>query len=135
VEWEAGEHERGLALFMEKRYRPRFLGLVEAGRRDRLRQDLPHFPHLDDRFVLRVPAAEQNAEAIASVLKRLGSPDRCLVVSEASDIDGVSFPLKEALNRVVGAGFGSFISCVPGELAFFEGEGPNNRCVLRRART
>jgi hypothetical protein len=34
---------------------------------------------------------------------------------------------------VVGRGMGTLISCVPGQLAFFEGEGPSHRCILARA--
>jgi hypothetical protein len=40
--------------------------------------------------------------------------------------------LGEALLQIVGAGNGTLISCTPGTLAYYEGEGPSDRCILAR---
>jgi hypothetical protein len=53
-------------------------------------------------------------------------------VSEDPDIDGKRLPLDEALLLVVGAGNGTLLSCVPGLLAYYEGEGPGDRFLLAR---
>jgi|GEM_PF-2420882 len=39
----------------------------------------------------------------------------------------------EAVDRVVGRLSGTISSCVPGRLAFYEGEDPKTRCPLVRA--
>jgi hypothetical protein len=38
--------------------------------------------------------------------------------------------LAEALEAVVGGGFGTLISCIPGRLGYFEGELPRDRKLL-----
>ena len=115
-------------------YRKRFLGLLEAGKRSRVRRDLPHFKHLDARFAQRIPDGEQTKSAILDKLRKKGSPPNRYVFSEDSDIDGQELPTAEALDRVVGFGYGSLISCVPRRLAYFEGEQQNPRYILERDR-
>jgi hypothetical protein len=61
-----------------------------------------------------------------------GAGDTCHVISESPAIDGSRLPLPEALGVVVGFGLGTLLSCVPGKLAYFEGEGPSDRCILAR---
>jgi hypothetical protein len=38
-----------------------------------------------------------------------------------------------ALKQIVGYEFGTIVNCVPGKLAYFEGEGPKHRFILERA--
>ena len=40
--------------------------------------------------------------------------------------------LSEALAEVIGRGMGTFISCLPGKLAYFEGEERNERYICHR---
>jgi len=40
--------------------------------------------------------------------------------------------LAEAVEKVLGMGMGTFISCIPGKLAYFEGEDENERLLLER---
>jgi hypothetical protein len=40
--------------------------------------------------------------------------------------------LKTALEKVVGQGMGTLLSCIPGELAYYEGQAPADRCILAR---
>jgi hypothetical protein len=54
-------------------------------------------------------------------------------MSASSDLDGQEVDLRAALEDVVGYNDGTFISCIPGRLAYFEGEGPNERYVLERS--
>src|SRR6266550_7663490 len=58
-------------------------------------------------------------------------PGLCWLVSERSDWDGRQMPLAEALEAVVGTGFGTIISCIPGRLGYFEGEMPRDRNLLQ----
>jgi hypothetical protein len=57
----------------------------------------------------------------------------CSVLSENSAIDGQDGVLEQVLEQVVDFAPGMLISCVPGQLAYFEREGKNERYILRRA--
>jgi hypothetical protein len=54
-------------------------------------------------------------------------------LAEDAALDGRELALGDALSRVVGRGMGAFVSCVPGQLGYFEGEGPHERWLLSRA--
>jgi hypothetical protein len=53
-------------------------------------------------------------------------------MSESSEVDGRDLPLKTAIEEVLGYGLGSVISCIPGQLAYYEGEMPSDRFVLKK---
>ncbi len=42
--------------------------------------------------------------------------------------------LTDALAAVVGRGFGTILVCIPGSLAYYEGEDPGERYILERPR-
>ena len=44
------------------------------------------------------------------------------MISERAAIDGKELELEAALGEVVGNNAGAILSCVPGKLAYFEGE-------------
>ena len=73
-----------------------------------------------------------SAKEIETLLKAKGAPDTCYVVSENSKIDGKEMKLLEALEEVVGYGMGTFVSCVPGTISYFEGEDKGQRYILER---
>jgi hypothetical protein len=52
------------------------------------------------------------------------------MVSEDSAVDRKQLPLLSALEQVVGHGTGTFITCIPGRLAYFEDE--DQRCILEK---
>ena len=66
--------------------------------------------------------SQQHPKNIYSLLRGLGAPEDCHVISENSDLDGKEMGLLPTLGKVVGYGMGTVISCVPGRLAYFEGE-------------
>jgi hypothetical protein len=120
--------------FVAPERQERLLGLLASARgRARLRVGLAHFGGLDPRYVVPIPAGEQSPEAIARLLRQRSAPATCVLLAEDSALDGRELPLEEALRRVVGHGMGAFASCLPGRLAYFEGEGPRERCILSRA--
>jgi hypothetical protein len=94
---------------------------------------LAHFADLDPRFARPIAAAEQTPEAIARLLTHEGAPAVCYCLSEDRTLDERELPLRDALHRVVGAGMGTFLSCVPGRLAYFESEERGARYILVRA--
>jgi hypothetical protein len=55
-----------------------------------------------------------------------------VLLAEDAALDGRRMPLVDALNEVVGRGMGAFVSCLPGRLAFYEGEDTGERYLLER---
>lgn len=120
--------------FVAPERQERLLGLLGSVRgRAKLRARLAHFAALDARHVVQIPAGEQSPDGIARLLRRRGAPATCVLLAEDAALDGQELALEEALRHVVGRGMGAFVSCVPGQLAYFEGEGPRERCLLSRA--
>ena len=64
------------------------------------------------------------------LLKELGAPDRCHVMSSDSDLDGREMDLSDAINEIRGCG--AIASCLPGVLAYFEGESPHEQYICHR---
>jgi hypothetical protein len=106
--------------------------LANPKRRHRATEALAHFQDLDPSSVVPLESAAQTPAAIEAILRGRGAGDRCHVISENRAIDGKTQSLKLALEKVVGQGMGTLLSCVPGELAYYEGKGPSDRCILAR---
>ena len=98
-------------------------------RRDALRT-LAHFRDLDTRYTVAITPGQQSAAGISGILRARGAPAACYLVSESADFDGRTMALSDALDAVVGAGYGTLVSCIPGRLGYYEGEGPSDRRVL-----
>jgi hypothetical protein len=110
----------------------RRLSLEERRRIDFIGKHFGHMRDLDPRFARRLGSQEQrDARRVYDLLKEKGAPDTCYVLGE-SDYDGQEVGLGEALDDVFGYGVGVFLSCVPGRLAYFQGEKPNERYMLER---
>ena len=121
---DASEHEAALIrAFVAPKRRARFLSFLRTPHgREKLRAALPHFRALDERFAHLVPSEDRYAASIEATLRSKGAPDTCHIVSEWSRIDGCDMPLSDALLEVVGSSMGTFVSCIPGRLAYFEFE-------------
>ena len=118
------EHERLLIEnFVEKakQERLRFL-MSEPGRRSRLRTKFSSTLVLLEEKRKSIPGPDQNPAGIYQLLRNSGAPEHCYMISENDDLDGQSANLREILDRLVGAGIETIVSCVPGKLAYFEGE-------------
>jgi len=125
-------HEEDLikAFFVPTK-RERYLEMIANPRkRKKFLLELSHFKALDPRYCFAVPKVEHTAEQIAAFLTRKGATPSCWVTSEDSDLDGKELPLLEVLKKVVGYQMGTFLSCVPGKLAYFEDE--DDRWILVR---
>ena len=72
-----------------------------------------------------------NAQALYRMLRSAGASDECYVMG-ASDLDRQRVDLRAALDEIVGWEPGTFISCVAGKLAYYEGEYKNERHLLQR---
>jgi hypothetical protein len=125
-------HEEELirAFFLPTK-RERYLEMIAKPKgREKFLQELAHFKALDPRYCFAIPKVEHTAEQKAAYLTRKGAPPSCWVTSEDSDLDGKQIPLLEALKQVLGRQMGTFLSCIPGKLAYFEDE--EDRWVLER---
>jgi hypothetical protein len=130
------EHEEGLALFVEPSYRIRFReSFGDEKRRAKMLRELSHFARLDPRFAIEVATSRQRSTVLEPALRGRGAPDRCYLVSEDSQLDGREMSLTEALVETTDAGseMATFISCIPGRLAYFHGEDIENRHILERS--
>ena len=101
--------------------------LAKPKRRKDITETLAHFKHLDLRFASKPP---HSITDILSTLKSKGAPGHCYVISEDDDLDAKEIALKDALAEVHGRGIGTFLSCIPGQLAYFEDE--EERWILER---
>jgi hypothetical protein len=129
------EHMLGLLRFLETRQARRIAALLEQGVKGRakLRAALAHDLQLDDRYASRISPQKQKPGEILSRLRLEGAPVDCYVLSEREDIDDAVKPLEAALLESVGSGFGFFLSCIPGRLAYFESENKGERFILKRS--
>ncbi|MGG4438652.1 hypothetical protein AAXE64_29285 [Priestia megaterium] len=90
---------------------------------------------LNKEYMTKLEEDDYNSKTISDLLKKLGSETYCYVISWDEGIDGKQLSLQEALDKVVGLGMPSIISCIHGELAYFEGEheyGSTPRYILKQ---
>ena len=70
--------------------------------------------------VLPIEPRHQHPRDISVILRAMGAPQSCHVIG--GERDGEDVELLTALKQIIGYGTGTVLSCVPGKLAFFEGE-------------
>ncbi len=107
--------------------------LADPKRRPEALKDFAHFKHLDPQWASALPANCNRPITVLKLLQSKGAPARCWAISESEKLDGKELDLLEALDDVVGCGIGTFLSCLPGHLAFFEDE--DSRYLLSRPST
>ncbi len=111
----------------------RYLTLLQSQRgRKKLRDSLYHCRDIDKRFAHQLPAADQNSESVARILRSKGAPEKCYLFSTESAFDGREMQLLNALYEIVNSGSGTFVSCIPGKLGYFEFEDMKERYILER---
>lgn len=116
------DHERGFLTFLAEPTKRRMETLLELGekRRPDVRALLHHSVHLDRRCSRHLTGSQAFAGPIEAILRKRGAPAICYVLSANSDLDGREMPLGDALSAIIGMGDGSFVSCIPGQLGFYE---------------
>jgi hypothetical protein len=109
----------------------RYLEFLKSSKKEKKFTSLrPHFNHLNPKFVIGIPGNQQSLSSILKLLLDKGASSTCWVISEDSELDGQEMELQTALKKTIGYQVGTFISCVPGKLAYFENEG--GRYILPR---
>lgn len=133
------EHERLLPLLLSPQRRQRYHALLDQGdtpARDKFLFTLAHSLDLDVRFATKVPSRAHDAERawIEERLLAAGAPTECYLIASDSSLDGRYLSLQEALDTLHGQSNPSVISCIPGQLAYYEAENPGERFILDRTR-
>jgi hypothetical protein len=119
--------------FVVRTKRERYRGVLASRRtRKKFLAELYHFDHFDPAVVVALPTSVRSAQDLLLELRSRGAGERCYIISNVSELDGTSPALSEAVDRVFGVLDGTIISCVPGSLAYYEGEAPKNRFILHR---
>jgi hypothetical protein len=98
-------------------------------KRNKFISKLPHFKHLNPKFVVGIPGNQRNLSSIPGLLRERGAGAKCWVISENSELDGREMDLDKAMKETIGRQMGTFISCLPGKLAYFEDE--EDRYILQ----
>lgn len=126
------EHEEGIIeSFILLTSRQRVLGFLGNDRhRRKVTNGLAHQRILDPSKMFQIPKDQQTMKAIVKMLKLKKAPQTCYVISENPVLDGQFLELSDALNATIGYGMGTIISCIPGKLAYYEGEEKNERYLL-----
>lgn len=129
------DHERGLLTFLVEPARGRIQRLLALGekRRDDVRAMLDHSVRLDHRFCRHLKGDDAFPAAVEVLLRRQGAPENCYVLASDSDLDGREMRLRDALESVIGQGNGAYLSCIPGQLGFYEYEDAKWSYLLTRA--
>lgn len=124
------EHEdKIIEAFIVKTKRERYKSLIaNPKKRGKFVQSLNHFQDLDERYVTWLPS---NAP-VEELLRGTGSPAEVYIVSATETIDGEILSLKEAIHRTMAGGWGTIISCIAGELAYYYDEVGERRALLQR---
>lgn len=111
---------RVLSLLDKKRGRQKFINL------------LPHSLVLDPQNSRPISKDEQDSTKILELLKKLGAPPICYVISEDPNIDSSQSPLNHTVDQVLYNGFASIVSCIPGKLGLYVNEDCEDIYLLHR---
>ena len=90
--------------------------LASPADRDRLREELGHLRELHPSYRQPLPPERQTAVELERLLRTMGAPDHCRLLSEDPELDGLELELRDALDWVLGSGKTTFVSCIPGRL-------------------
>jgi hypothetical protein len=137
------EHEQAtIKAFIARGRQERFSTFLSTPKnRKKFTKELAHFRWFDPRFTTAVPWKVdpnvklwerhiQGVENLCQLLRSKGAGRTCWAISEDTDLDGKELVLESALEKIMGMGMGTILSCIPGKLAYFEGE--DERLLLTR---
>jgi hypothetical protein len=117
-------HESAFAeSFISKARRERVLELLASSKnRHKFTSEFDHHGryYFIPECIRSIEPRNQHPPNIAGVLRAMGAPETCHFIG--GEHDGKDMELLTALQQVVGYGTGTVLSCIPGKLAYFEGE-------------
>jgi hypothetical protein len=117
--------------FVVSRKRERYIELLRSPKRrqDFLRQ-LYHFRDFIPSRIVPLSKGLLTEDDVLAELCARGAGSTCYVISVDDKLDGQSGQLAEVIPQVFARMEGTIVSCVPGRLAYYEGEPPQNRFIL-----
>ena len=135
IEQRASEYEEAtIRAFVIREKQERFIYLLaNPKRRQKFIKELGHFRWFDPRFAVAVPwkvdptlslwgRHMQGIDNIRHLLESKGAGEFCWVISQNKKADGRKLELKSVLDDLGGSRAGTILICIPGKLAYFEGE-------------
>jgi hypothetical protein len=123
--------EHSFGAFVKRSKRERYRDILSDPRQRRQFIDrLAHFTDFDPKYRLPIPSNKLFVESIGKELQKRLSPNMVYAISEDPALDQKELPLVDALERIVGRGMGTILSCIPRRLAFVETE--DERFILER---
>ncbi len=91
------------------------------------------FAHaFDPLTVFRIDCAKWTADRVRAELRAWGAPETVCCIGGGFEEDDTFMPLDEAVDAVFGYLAGQVISCIPGQLAYYESGEQGVRMILRR---
>jgi len=112
-----------IAAFVKRSKRERYREILASPRlRHKFTSRLAHFVDFESRYRVPIPTDKLFVGNVATELRRRRCPSTVFAISEDPRLDQRELPLLDALEQVVGSGFGTVLSCIPGRLAFVETE-------------
>jgi hypothetical protein len=129
------DHESAfVAAFIIAKKRERYLELLgNPKRRAKVLDRLNHSLNIDRSLARLVPSG-WHPEYLAELLESMGAGPTCHVIADASDLDGQTLILREALWQAGVHSFGIVLSCLPGRLCFYKPESPTPGFILENPR-
>lgn len=106
--------------------------LASPKRRHGFLDRLNHHLDYDPAFATSIPPAQQTASGIERLLRQRGATDMCHTISCHEAWDARELRLRDALDLIVGFSMGTILCCIPGKLAYYEGEDRSSRYILSR---
>ena len=109
----------------------RYTNLISTKKgRIKFRQYIAHFKDLNYTYCTPLSFIQSDSQ-LFDLLKADGAPDLCYVISENSKYDMRCSSLVNLTQELFNSGISYFLSCVPGKLAYYEGEGFDQRFLLK----
>jgi hypothetical protein len=116
--------------FIIKERQERYTNLISTERgRKKFRQYVAHFKDLNLKYCILLPFNFDSQ--IVDLLKAEGAPDLCYIISENSQYDAKYLSLTDSIRELFNSGISYFLSCIPGKLAYYEGEDLNQKFILK----
>jgi hypothetical protein len=109
--------------FISKARRERALELLASSKnRHKFTSNFDHHGrgYFIPECIRSIEPRHQHPPNITDILRAMGAPDTFHVIG--GEHDGKDMELLIALKQIVGYGTGTVLSCIPGKLAYFEGE-------------
>jgi hypothetical protein len=125
--------EKFVEVFVRKAKRDRSREqLASSKHRRKFTASFGHSADLTTEPAQQIDPKLQSPAGIHSILTRKGAPCDCYLISEDAELDRKLMDLQTALEEIIGYGNGTFVSCIPGKLGYFESAEPGVRYIFEK---